>query len=303
VVKPEVPIVRPAPEAPRQPQDILTQPDKILLKKDNTEVPHIAIPIRLGDFYSKTGGVTGSQGGLLWMRNLWNFLNENKFGGQMKPPNISYIKNVARMRTRGYWRASTRELKIAPKLFNAPLPVFVEIFLHECCHQAVSEIDRVVDNTEQGHGHYWKNWMRKVGLNPARYDHNNADIYLSEEEQVKVKEQREKAEENKKELALTPEWNLAPGRVVRIALERGSKVVNGVIAYKQTSKYAVIVDPNSNQWWNVPPQLIYKADPNADNSQYSSDVWQSAIRQVQFHFQYKKEVRQVKKSRRFTIGY
>jgi predicted SprT family Zn-dependent metalloprotease len=299
--KPELPIAKDPPETPREPDVILTKPDQILVKKDNTQVPHIPIPIKLADFYPKCGGLGGSQGGILWMRNLWNFLNEQKFSGQLKMPNISYIKNVARMRTRGYWRAHGRELKMAPRAFNAPLPAFVEIFLHEMCHQAVSEIDKTVDRTQQGHGPHWQQWMRKVGLNPSRYDHNDSDIYLSEEEQIEVKKKREKAEENKKELSLTPEWDLRPGKVVRIALDSGSKVRTGVIAYKQTSKYAVIVEPLGGQWWNVPPQLIYKADPAEDQSQYKSEMWQRAIARVQQHFQVKKEVRQMRKT--YRIGY
>jgi predicted SprT family Zn-dependent metalloprotease len=297
---PELP---PEPESPREPGVILTKPDQILLKKDNTQVPHIPIPTSLASTYIRIPATGPSQLGILWMRQLWNFLNENKFDKKLQAPNISFIKNIARMRTRGYWRAHGRELKIAARLFNAPLPAFVEIFLHEMCHQAVSEIDKTVDRTQQGHGPHWQRWMRTVGLNPSRYDHNDSDIYLSEEEQRVVKEQREKAEQNKKELELKPEWDLRIGKVVRIALDHGARVVNGVIAYKQTSKYAVVIDPSSGQWWNVPPNLIYKADPSTDQSQFQTDQWVRGINRVQQHFQVKKEVRQIKKGMRTRYGY
>lgn len=39
------------------------------------------------------------------------------------------------------------------------------VLLHEMCHQAAKEIDRVND----GHGKIWASWMSRCGLDPDRY--------------------------------------------------------------------------------------------------------------------------------------
>lgn len=122
-----------------------------------------------------------------FMKTIWNYWNEKKFHGQMDEPTLSFLKDAGmKMRKRGLWRHGgiphVRELLITPRLFNARFDVFAEIFLHEMCHQAVSEIDKVRERTNQGHGPKWAAWMRKVGLEPNRYDKNDNIEYMNPRE-------------------------------------------------------------------------------------------------------------------------
>lgn len=150
---------------------------------------------RIVNEYKRTQA-RGRSAYLGFMSQIWQYFNLRKFAGKMDPPNFRLFKDTGpRLRKRGHWWARHRELAVAPRLFNASFNVFVEIFLHEMCHQAVSEIDRVVETVNKGHGPYWQAWMRKVGLNPNRYDKNDIAEYLSPEERadresrsIKIKE-------------------------------------------------------------------------------------------------------------------
>lgn len=84
-------------------------------------------------------------------------------------------------------------------MFNGSQGYFVETMLHEMCHQAVSEIDQYDDSKENGgHGSHWAHWMKKVGLNPLRYDKNRGITYMSPQE----KEERDHHVANRVPLTL-----------------------------------------------------------------------------------------------------
>ena len=119
----------------------------------------------------------------LMMRRIWTELNTSKFQGKMSIPNLTLLKNTGNnMRLRGVWYPFQRRLSISPRLFNSKNEIFLEIFLHEMCHQATSEISEVYERSEGGHGPVWKGWMRKVGLDPNRYDKNTNDQYVNQDE-------------------------------------------------------------------------------------------------------------------------
>lgn len=50
------------------------------------------------------------------------------------------------------------------------------IVIHNC-HQATSCLDKVNDPSEGGHGREWQAWMRKVGLDPRRFDPTEETVY------------------------------------------------------------------------------------------------------------------------------
>ncbi len=157
--------------------------------KDNDDegVPAVHIDPALAKSYGYIQQHQQRQFMVPFMTKLWHYLNTNKFHGAMKEPKLGLLKNATsafRMRGRAYWISSDRVLNISPRMFNGSQNYFVETMLHEMCHQAVSEIDHVEDNTNGGHGSHWTHWMRKVGLNPLRYDPNSRDTYMSPKEKA-----------------------------------------------------------------------------------------------------------------------
>jgi len=167
-------------------------------ENDDSQVPVTHIPEQLQKMYRFCQTNDDRTYRLSFNKRLWDFLNETKFGGKMKQPYLGLLKMQAagKMRLRGYWMAMRRQLSVSPRLYNASQNFFVEIFLHEMCHQAVSEIDRVVDRTAQGHGPNWITWMRKVGLNPRRFDPNDNSTYMTDDE--KDEHERKKEERQQK---------------------------------------------------------------------------------------------------------
>jgi len=157
---------------------------------DNKNVPKIPIPDNLEHMYraAQVAGYHDRTVRMAFMRALWENLNRRKFEGRLRMPHlmIDQLTPNRAFGTRGWWHAMTRRLAMDPRIFNASQFFFTEIFLHEMCHQAVSEIDRVVDRTEAGHGPNWKQWMVRVGLKPERFDLNDNLTYLKPEEQKEI---------------------------------------------------------------------------------------------------------------------
>ena len=119
---------------------------------------------------------------IMTMKMIWREFNKQKFGSQLREPAFGLMRNTgSRMRVRAYWAPSKRLINVNPQLFNADADTFLEIFLHEICHQATSEISKDYSRELQGHGPTWQAWMRKVGLNPNRYDHRSNSEYADEQ--------------------------------------------------------------------------------------------------------------------------
>ncbi|QDH83610.1 SprT-like domain-containing protein [Achromobacter phage Motura] len=124
-----------------------------------------------------------NQAKLLTIKYLWNLLNKSKFKGELDEPNFTLLKDQgSHFKLRGYWQRIGRNLALSPRLFNAKPEIFLEILVHEMCHQATSEISMVYSEPEAGHGPVWKSWMVKCGLDPSRYDKNSNDDYLTPEQ-------------------------------------------------------------------------------------------------------------------------
>jgi hypothetical protein len=118
---------------------------------------------------------------------LWEYFNEEKFQGRLpvprlmtslKPPVDGVSKNV-----RGLFIYDTKKLYgpgtlwISDRIFNAKEAFINEVVLHEMCHQATSCLDKVNDPSEGGHGREWQAWMRRVGLDPRRFDPTEETVY------------------------------------------------------------------------------------------------------------------------------
>lgn len=169
-------------------------------ENDDAGVPIVHISPELHAHYQMAQIDKGYR--LRFMTELWRYLNKTKFLGQMHIPNIRLMKTVkgTSFRLRGFWRASNREFAISPRLFNASQAFFVEVFLHEMAHQAVSELDKVYSREAQGHGPEWQRWMVKIGLNPRRFDPNENTTYMNQKEKQEVEDRKARIEESIKGL-------------------------------------------------------------------------------------------------------
>jgi SprT-like family len=114
-----------------------------------------------------------------FMKGLWNFYNETKFQSRMKIPKLLTGPKVPGIGSRPSTRAchvwdertgKTLYLWVNTIMWNARLPFFCEVFLHEMCHEAVLNIDQIESREAAGHGKDWQRWMVHVGLDPRRFD-------------------------------------------------------------------------------------------------------------------------------------
>lgn len=146
---------------------------------DNVKTTHIDLSME-----DKFKGAQASRMFKTFLREAWHHYNKKYFDGKMELPNfkIDHHMDVA-TGTRGHWSPYKRQLMLAERVLLAPFPVFNEIFLHEMCHQAVTDVDKSRDLENGGHGPLWTKWMRHVGLEPTRYDDKDTIVYMRSEEQ------------------------------------------------------------------------------------------------------------------------
>jgi hypothetical protein len=148
---------------------------------------------------------------LPFMTKMWHFFNDTKFHGKLPLPTLMVSDNPPsklsdHSMTHGLWYPTQRKLWVANHLFNSPEPFFNEILLHEMCHSAVTCIDHVNDSSEGGHGPHWQAWMKKVGLDPRRYDPTDESVYKTADENA--------ANEEKDFLVYGPKTKLAEYRKI-----------------------------------------------------------------------------------------
>lgn len=305
VPKPEPKSKEPSPE----PKDV---GPKTGTENDDSHVPEVHITPELHAEYQMAQ--RNEMYRLRFMQMLWRYLNRVKFGSAMDIPNIRMMKNVkgTSLRLRGFWRAYNREFAISKRLFNATQNFFVEVFLHEMCHQAVSEINKIVDRTEQGHGPEWQHWMRKVGLNPRRFDPNENSTYMTPKEKQDYedrKARRDSALEEIKESNLrrkhlrkdyevvTVMWNgeLYDGIAICPAVQSGAKWA--FMSFDDLNSYR----GGTIQWKIVAEQFIYM--PRMHQTTGDTEKIAKIIMAVINFYHGKKEKRQMRKELRNRWDY
>jgi|SRR5471030_99772 len=231
--KPEVPEVKAPVEKPIEPP----HDPRTGTENDDNNVPHISVDPKLEALFKRCQ--VFPELSLTFLKDLWIYLNVHKFQGKMHIPKLlRFMKNVrgTSLKTRGFWDGFYRELALSPRLLNHTFAFFVEVLLHEMCHQAVSEIDKVTDHSEGGHGHNWQAWMKKVGLNPRRYDPNERSTYMTEEEKI---EYESRINKHKQALEQVEEHKLVrvqPHDSLLATVVWGGKLVDGMVACKAFGK-------------------------------------------------------------------
>lgn len=225
----------------------------------------------------------GNDSKLYYLYKVYERANKHIFGGRLTRPNVYLMKmqKTHNFRGRGIWKPSRRELGISPRLFIAGESHVLNTFIHEMCHQAVTDIDRVNDRTEGGHGPNWVAWMRKAGIPPARYDMTDATEYMDDHEKA-LKEKRDAAKQNafdgKKQI-----YSFGKGTIGQFYSARDMKWVKGVVAGFTATKCHFVDDPYSSRWITLPNKgagWIYQLDDKKEEEKFKGPQWDRAIQLV-----------------------
>jgi predicted SprT family Zn-dependent metalloprotease len=209
---------------------------------------------------------------LAYMKTVWGMLNDRKFGGKMKMPNFRFLKDqqIEKFRGRGNWNPSGRTIALNRRVFTK-YNLFYEVFLHEMCHQATWEISDGAGARERriagGHGPTWMSWMKKVGLDPTRYDQNDNTEYMTADEkeahQTKIAN-KEKIENNKKiqQTKIQP-WEIRAPMPAKYYDAKEDKWYPGMIVGKSDKggkrwMFVPVEEPNNGGWMIIPNDWFYK---------------------------------------------
>lgn len=116
------------------------------------------------------------------LEHLWSVCNAKLFAGRLHKATIRLQKDAGtHTRRLGSWSIRSRVLSFAPRIFTAPQDKALGVFVHELCHQAVTDIEQVNELVNGGHGPLWSAHMRRCGLDPARYA-GSTDPFLTDKE-------------------------------------------------------------------------------------------------------------------------
>lgn len=218
-----------------------------------------------------------------FLQHAWHAANKTFFDGKLVVPNLSFLKAMKNFRGLGYWRAHTRDLKVSPRLFHTTQARCLQTIVHEMCHQAVSEIDKVVDRSDGGHGHNWQMWMRKCGLTPSRYSQDDRTTFMSDKEKKELEVHR-KAIEVKKAVEAT-KVSLCPGNNKPAQFfDPTSKVwIKGLIVCpndKAGKRWIFIDIPTYSRWRIIPNNWFYELDTPEDKQKFTSFEFTDSARRI-----------------------
>lgn len=208
-----------------------------------------------------------------FIKKAWEYFNKEKFKGCLHEP-VLHIGDKAPGNTkhsrnpRGVYYPGVGgvngTLWVANMLFNAEMPFFSEVMVHEMCHQAVMCIDKVRDDSEGGHGPNWQKWMKRVGLDPRRFDPTENATYKTTSENAIEDEKYENAygpkakpTEIKRISALHHPTEQQIRRGIEVYYITHGRVIEGkitgkVFAYKDKRGHQ-----NSMMWKALPPPTIF----------------------------------------------
>lgn len=242
---------------------------------------------------------------MAYLSAAWHRANKSIFSGRMAMPNLYLMKmqKTHNFRGRGVWKMGRRQLGISPRLFIAGEAHVLNTLVHEMCHQAVSEIDKVNDRSEGGHGSNWVAWMRKAGIPPSRYDMTDATEYMSgHEKALKEKQDDAKADAFK---GKQHQYSAHEGTVAQFYDAQKMKWIKGVVADFTATKMHFVSDPFSSSWHTLPSKgagWLYKLDDPTEEKNFKGPEWQRAVERVKGANQSRSHRRASRKAFRNTFG-
>lgn len=288
-----VPIVAERPKAPEHQQ------------KDTSEEITLEHFVGNPSLFAKCTSGTSAQiktNQRMFMQFVWTRANDKLFDNKLTMPNLGLMREMKNFRGLGYWREGKRELKITPRLFNATHAHIITTLVHEMCHQAVSEIDNVVDRTAGGHGPNWTAWMHKCGLDPHRYNKDDRTTFMSDSERLEAQRiltNRKNALENVEHRKLSYPRALMPAQYHDA---KNNVWVKGLIVRKHDQagkRWCFISSPTSSSWKVIPPDWFYEISEE-EKPMYLAPEFIQAAQEIDKYKQYKLHQLRTRKSDRYT---
>lgn len=122
------------------------------------------------------------------LQQLGDYINRDKFEGKLSNLKI-YLTRKQAKHTLGYYRRSTGEIFITPRIFNHDnnKEELVTILIHEMCHKANRELTPAgypMFHRPAPHGREWQQWMLKCGLEPNRCSSVGDEHLMTDEEKM-----------------------------------------------------------------------------------------------------------------------
>lgn len=280
------------------------RPEKKLTLKPTTNLPaNVGLdPNRRGkqvpvDLYLKCGNHSAFANSktasmkLYYLHYAYNKANEAIFGNQLNIPEIYLMKTqkMQSFRGRGIWKAGRRQIGVSPRLFNAGEAHVLSTLIHEMCHQAVTEIDKVIDRSQGGHGPNWVAWMQKTGIPPSRYDTTDHMEYMTDAE----REHHDKVQDAKA-LALRGQTPIDYPKQYQPAMYYKTDHqtwVKGVVAGFDGKNLIFANNVNPSTWVlfkNMATGRLYEL-PAEQKQAYSTLMWKTVADQVMTNVNKNKE--------------
>jgi hypothetical protein len=132
---------------------------------------------------------------LRYLEDAFTFFNRDRFHGRLPKTKITMSATHPRLPgisqgTRAFFVASGAKSYywFRERLFNASVDFVNEVVVHEMCHQMTYLDLGYVETEENGHGPVWQRWMRKVGLDPRRFDPTEDYAYMDSVEKGEQEE-------------------------------------------------------------------------------------------------------------------
>ena len=169
------------------------------------------------------------------LKDLWVICNRKKFKGRLIPPHFEITESG--IGVHGIWYPSQRIFGVPLELFSAPVNYVLQIMLHECCHQYTYDTDvkRVINDGKEGHGEFWQETMRNIGLRPFRY--SGRDVLLRPQDEAKM-EYAHEVKELKAAMRYGHPTSVAGGQCVaaRVSVDGKPRFLHGqVLGYFPTN--------------------------------------------------------------------
>lgn len=218
-------------------------------------------------------------------------------------PNIRFLKEqkTKSFRRRGHWHAKLRELAMSRRVFNAGEVKFLEVFLHEMCHQAVTDVDKAID-PNGGHGPRWTAWMQKCGIPASRYDYTAATEYMDDDEKFAHQKTMELRENAMKTGAtrIMSNRSIEPGTPAKFYSTRENKWVYGVVAgiFGTKMLFGHSLSPKTDGWLTLPNQgkdWLHELS-SEEFKQYSTIEWRALATYIQTQARARQDARRNKRA-------
>ena len=206
---------------------------------DDESLTHLEklMPQKLTNYWSML--VTDSQRAKFTVE-CWKIFNKEKFSNRLDLPVIlvaakHQAKNMATALGvfTHYSSGGGMQLFISTRTFKKSFSMYLEVLLHEMCHQATATISNLPDNA---HGEVWQHWMTKVGLDPKRFsykdfDDNSTESLEKESDMIRIQGPKDSVSLIKK---LVPLKHTPTGK--KVAINMNQRIWVGVFS-KAGSKY------------------------------------------------------------------